>query len=631
MSIAVKVVSLCLLFVMVVAPSFSIDMKADVDATDISRGLIKSTMRFNVDSRPFVLFYPEWIPGIHAPRGPVENLAEIIVSEENGNRLHWSRTSGDVFRIEVSVPNAVKQIEVKTTYICNQPSVNSRGIDSYGNPFLGVINWNTCLLYPANHPANQVNVNIDLRLPSGWKWASSLKSSNKEKDSEKEIVVFQSVSFEELVDSPLICGIHLKTFDLTSGNMPPHFLHLVSESETAIKPEEKTIAGLKRIVQEGMMLFQNPHFDEYHFLLVLSDSVPGIGLEHLKSSLNAVRERGLLDENSIPNTANLLSHEYSHSWCGKYHRPQGMITPNFNTAKDTRLLWVYEGLDQYLGNVLAARAEMNAIKDKSSFDESLKRLGRSIQRHFTQTGRKTINLEDTAASSFIRRGGSQNWEHLHRGQDYYNEGAMLWMEIDAIIREKSEGKQSLDNFVRAFLGPHDPAQSVIGFTEETILAKLNDVLPYDWQSLIDNRVRGYHEQLPLEFLHRVGYRLQFSNKPTDMDDNMIFTSLGMFIRDDGTIERVVPGSPADQSGLYDNAKLIGVGDRKFSLKRLEDAIAESVANRKIELLVLEGDLFRHAAIHYADGPRFMELIRSEDPDLLKEIWKPLVKNSSDSR
>ncbi len=611
---------LAFLFLLPITISTSaVDMTTTVDATDITRGLLKTSTEYQVRSGVYELYYPEWIPGIHGPRNPVQNLAEITVATTKGKPVQWRRDPHNAFKFQIEVPKGVRRVVVGTTYICNQPSVNSRSIDSYGNSLVGVINWNTCLLYPAGIKASEVDVNLNLNLPEGWKWGSSLIQKSDDENS----VQFKTISFEDLVDSPLICGKYLRTYDLTPKDGPKHSLHLVSESEKAVKPTDKTIDGLKRIVQEAALMLKKHHFEHYHFLLVLSDTVPGMGLEHLNSSLNGEGERGLLDENQISGTANLLSHEYCHSWCGKYRRPAGMVLPDFNTPMDTRLLWVYEGLDQYLGKVLAARAELNAQKRESSFDEILKKLGGTIKYYMSQKGRRSISLEDTSSSSYIRRGGSRYWNRLNRGQDYYNEGAMLWMNIDAILRIESEGELSLDDFCREFLGYEEKGQTITGFEESDIVEILNKLHAYDWAELIDSQVRGLHEELPLDFIGKCGYRIQYSNQATDFDKDCIATSLGLVVSGDGVISRIVPGGAADQAGLYETAKIIGINDRKFSKKRLEDAIADSVALRSIKLLMLNGDLFETVTVNYADGPKYLDLVRNDEPDLLKEIWQPL--------
>lgn len=617
-------IRLCTHFVLILltwsSVCFAGAMKAAVDATEIHRHLLRGTAEYEAQpGKTLDLYYPEWIPGIHAPENPIKNLAEIYAQTSDGKPLDWVRDPQNVFLFHVTVPAGTPRVVIKTTYICNQPTVNSTGIDSYGNSLLGVINWNTVLLYPAAEKTLDTQVELTLQLPEGWKWGSSLV----QKKAEASQVQFEPISYEELVDSPLICGKNFNTIDITpSGETQKHYFHLVSESEQAVKLDDDRIQKMKNMVKEGLALLGPGHYDSYHLLLVLSDTIPGIGLEHLRSSLNATGERSMMGDNAIPE---VLAHEFTHSWCGKYHIPAGMITPNFNTPKDTHLLWVYEGMDQYLGKLLHARSGMIATKDKDSFKAALESWAKTVHFHQQQKGRRSISLQDTAASAYLRRGGSSHWRLLNRSQDYYNEGAMLWMEMDAIIRAGSNGQKSFNDFCKAFFSRKQENVIHVGFTEEDVIEHLNDVYPYNWKELIDKRVRGLTDEISLDFVEACGYRIQYSNKATDFDKDSVRTSLGLGVDDNGKITGIVPNSPADKAGLYDGAEIVGINDRKFSKKRLEDAVADSATKRKIEFLLLNGELFEKMTIEYADGPRYMDLVRNEEkPDLFKEIWKPMV-------
>ena len=593
-------------------------MKASVDATDITRGLLKASTEYRVSSGVFELYYPQWIPGIHGPKGPIENLAEISVSIRNGKRIDWQRDPHDVYKFLIHVPRGVRRIIVDTTYICNQPNRNSRGIDSYGSPLLGIINWNTVLLYPAKPKASDTQVELQLSIPEGWKWGSSLK----QEEAEKGTIGFETLSYEDLVDSPLIMGKHFKTYDITPEDAPPHFMHTVSESEKAIKLDDAKVDVMKRTMCEGMTLFGTSHFESYHLLVVLSDSIPGIGLEHLQSSLNATGENGFQGDGPI---SGVFAHEYGHSWCGKYRRPAGMITPNFNTPKDTALLWVYEGLETYIGHLLESRSGSNAAKDQTPYDASLKRFARKINGLMNQKGRRSVSLEDTSASGYLRRGHSRFWGKLNRPQDYYDEGALFWLEADLTIRTLTEGEKSLDDFIQSFLGHTVKDQIIVGFDEAEVIQCLNEVAPYDWAAFIDDRIRGINEHLPLDVVEKCGFRIQYSNKSTKFDSDGVYTSLGITTGGDGRIHVIIPGSPADRAGLFEGAVIMGVNNLKFTKKRLEDALADSVAKRKIDILLLNGEKIEEKTIDYADGPKYLDLVRNEDnPDLLKSIWEPIA-------
>lgn len=606
-------------------------IKAIIDATDLPRGLITAEMTVPIESGQMDLYYPQWIEGVHGPTNPIQNLAGLEVTSSEGNAIPWKRHPRDIFRFQADAEGA-SSVTVKTTYICNQNGVGSTGIDSHGTSQLGIICWNTCLLYPVGESIYDVQIELTLRLPSGWSSASSLTA----KIEEASQVTFERVSFQELMDSPLICGEHLRTYDITPKGAPTHTLALVSESKRALNIEDETKQKLTDLVEEAYLLFGGKHNYPYTFLLALSDHLPFIGLEHFRSSLNAVGENALeVDDEEASVTGQLLAHEYGHRWSGKYHRPAGMALDNYNTPKDTRLLWVYEGLDQYLGVVLAARSGLFATEEKTDFEGALTGswmgLGPTSIRLLRQKGRRFMNLEDTAASSYIRRKSSPNWSSLRRSQDYYAEGGLLWFEIDAILRSETDGKITLDDFNKKFLGRYDAQKPIMPFEESDIINILTDLHQYDWKSLIDDRVRGFHAELSLKVLSRLGYRIEYSPKPTEFDNDASLTSLGMRVGSDGTLRTIIPGGIADKARLSDGDKIVGVNNKKFSANRLKDAIAESPIERRIEVLILRGELFDTVVLPYQEGPKYIDIVRnSNERDLLAEILMPKRKNSNEN-
>ncbi len=597
-------------------------LRVVVDATDLPRGLLTATMTVPIVSGGVDLFYPEWIEGVHGPNNPIQNLAGLEFKDPEGGIIPWIRHPDDLFRFQAEAKE-LQNLDVQTTYICNSAGVTSTGIDSYGTSQLGIVCWNTCLLYPVGASIYDLTVDLTLKLPPGWSWASALEARNETNN----LVTFQTVSFQQLMDSPLICGENVRIIDITPSGRPTHKLALVSESKQALRLEDGMQKKLTHLVEESCQLFGADHDYPYTFLLALSDHLPFIGLEHTRSSLNAVGENGLEDEEAALKTGQLIAHEFAHRWSGKYHRPAGMARDNYNTPKDTRLLWVYEGLDQYLGVVLAARSGLFATKKQSAFEGALKGswmgIGPTTVRLMRQKGRRFMNLEDTAASSYVRRSAGQHWTALRRSQDYYQEGGLLWFEIDAILRAETDGRITLDTFNQKFLGPYDPEKPLIPFDESDILKILNELLPFDWKSLIDQRVRGYEKELSLTVLSRLGYRLEYSPKPTDFDKDISTTSLGMRVDDKGSIQTIIPGGIADLAQLAEGDEIVGVNNKKFSRNRLRDAIAESPVDRRIVLLLLKGDLFKTVDLPYDGGPKYIDLIRKEsEPDLLKDILKP---------
>lgn len=598
------------------------ELSVSLDTRDLPRRLLHSTIEMPVSPGPFTFWYPEWIPGIHAPRGPIQNLAGLKVTDPKGNVIAWTRDPLNRYRFDCIVPPGVTRLHISLDYITNQPSTNSKGVDSYGNSLLGVVNWNTVLLYPDKVPTADVRVTAQVQLPQDWQLATSLPLAK----GEEQTKYFQPVTFTELMDSPMLLGAHLRTIELKHDDGPPVFLHLGSESPQAIQIKDDLIANYGKMVSEAYALFGGAHYDNYHFLVSCSNSIPYTGLEHLRSSLNGVGERDLLSDEKLQGWVGyLLPHEFVHSWCGKYRRPAGMVRTDFHTPKDTRLLWVYEGLTQYLGHVLTVRSGIWELEHYRQV------LASNLGRFMRQEGRQWRSLEDTAADSYHLRGGSPSWSKLRRGQDYYNEGLLFWLEVDARLRAQSDGKQSLDDFVAAFLGKSGPDEEMLGFEEDEVIAALNGLHPYDWQGLIDRAIKDAQDALPLEVVPLLGYRIEFRGEATKYDNDRekngkyasAYHSLGMAVSSDGSVSgALVPGMPADVAGLAPGMKVVGVNGKKFTLDRFRDAIKDSTTRRNVELLILDGDLFKTFTLPYAEGARYLHLVRHEDsPDRLAAILK----------
>ena len=607
-------------------------LQIEVDARDLPRRLLHTRIVVPCQPGKLGLWYPKWIPGTHAPSGPIQDVAGLRVETPEGKPVPWRRDDAEVYRIECDVPDGVREIVAKLDVICNGPAVEASGHLSYGNNSVGMINWSTCLLYPDGPSCDDILAHLSLRLPHGWRFATALatespRDTQAQKPAGDAPVAFKTVSLTDLVDNPLVAGEHLRTIPLNTGPYPPAFLDLVSESPGAIRLGPNVIDIYSRMVRETGALFGTCHYRDFHFLVTCSDDFGYHGLEHLACSINGVHERDLLDDSRRKGwVANLIPHEYVHSWCGKFRRPAGMCTPDFQTPLKTRLLWVYEGLTEYLGEVLMVRS---GLQDPKEYRETLAATIGSLAH---TEGRRWRPLEDTAAASHLLRGHSPNWNELRRGQDYYSEGALVWLEADAIIRELSEGKKSLDNFCRKFLGANRTDVSVVPYELPEIVSSLRELADFDWESFFAKRVSQPQDALPLEVVGRCGYRVKYATEPPSGapisrrgGGVSARDSLGLSFSPGGQIVDVVPGMAGDKAGLAPGMTVIGINSKKFGPQRLLDALADSVALRKIELLLLEGEEFRTVVLDYADGPRYLVLVRDESkPDVLAEILKPLT-------
>ncbi len=603
-------------------------IQMNVDAREMSRALLHARLEIPAAPGELALWYPKWIPGVHAPSGPVQNLAGLRFETTKGEPITWRRDEEELNRFILTVPAGSDRVIAKLDYICNQPTVNSSGVDSFGNSLLAVINWNTVLLYPDGTNIDNTSARVQLKLPAGWKFGTALATESES----PEGIVFKPETLRRAVDCPLIAGENFRTIELTGKNTSPAFLDITSESGSAIQLDEKLIAQYRKLVAEAVALFGGSRWDSYHFLVVCSDRLPGNGLEHLSCSFNCVGERELIDEKKRKMwPAYLLPHEFTHAWCGKFRRPAGMVTTNFNQPEHTKLLWIYEGLTQYIGEVLTVRSGLLSLADHlPAFASKLDYLTQ-------ETGRDWRPLEDTAVASHLGRAHSQSWGQLRRGQDYYDEGLVIWLEADALIREKTSGRKSLDDFCKKFFAAdraHMPL--VVPYELKEVTADLRELADEDWDKFFADRVGKTKDALGLEFLTKtVGYRMQFDAKPSeyllerekDRKSVIAVDSLGLSASEEGKIIGVVPGTLADKAGLSGGMIITGVAGRKFSGQRLKDAIADSPTARKVDLLVLDGDTFRNVSLPYSDGPKYLELTRTADHlDTLAEILKPLTKD-----
>ncbi len=597
-----------------------------VDATRLHRNLLVSELVIPCEPGKLALWHPMWIPGIHGPGEQIRNIGGLQVTDTQGNALSWRRDPENLYRFLVDVPQECHQMVVRLTYIANQPTRTSRGVDSYGNVSLAVVNFNTCLLYPETvEPAN-LAYQVHLRLPKGWQYGTALPLEKKD----QQTLHFRTTSLRELIDSPLVAGEFYRKLTVTAADFPPVDMHFVSESPEALEFDQEQADRYRELVQQAGKLFGGAPFARYDFLVVCSDRLPPTGLEHLASSLNVIDERALVDPDKRKGwSAGLLPHEFVHAWCGKYRRPAGMDRLDYHSAKDTSLLWVYEGLTQYLGHILTVRSGLLSVDDEKEL------LAARVASLRNRTGRQWRSLEDTALSGHTLRGGSKYWNDLRRNQDYYNEGALFWLEADVRMRRISAGKVALDDFCRRFFHA-DAAQpgrhaAIRPFTLDELLADLEAVQPFDWRGLVRRRITQPQEELSLEPLLLAGYELAFvpempqSLTRYEKDRKMVVEdqTLGLRIDKEQVIAHLTPGGPADKAGLWEGLALQGINERKYTAERLRWTLKHPAADGMWQLLTLDGDRFRRFTLRYSDGPRYPALRRLDgQADRLATILQP---------
>ena len=596
----------------------------DVDAREAPRGILKAHLRLPVRGGPLMLVYPKWLPGRHGPAGPITNLAgPVFVS--GGQTLKWRRDDVDMYAFHVAVPTGATAVEADFEVLTSlRPDGLVNGLEAprTATESLAILEWHQVVLYPAGARSDELRYQATVRLPAGWRHASALEVEQPLQDGAR----FAAVSLTTLLDSTLIAGRYLESFEL--GGEPPVRLQAAADGPAALNFTPSTLEHYRRLVAEAQALFGATHYRHYDFLYVLTDQIMPDGLEHHESSDNRSPYRTFLDDDVRRAEANLLAHEYAHSWNGKYRRPAGLATPNYQEPMRTDLLWVYEGLTEYLGDVLAVRS---GLLTQLEFEDELAHDLAGMQSHSARSWR---NLEDTTIAAQLLYVQPRDWAaRLRRQEDFYQESALLWLEADALIRRDSRGRRSLDDFCRLFYGGANSAPEVRPYDFAAVVAALNAVQPYNWRRFWEERLTRHRQKAPDEGVAASGWRLEFNAEPAvmhraheadDRDLDLRF-SLGFYVNDeDATITDVVPGSPGDAARLAAGAKVIAVNGRKWSKDVLHDAlVASGQGTGKLSLLVLKDDLYKAVELEYAGGERYPHLVRDPtQPDLLGAIAEP---------
>ena len=600
-------------------------MNLEVDLRDVPRRIYHSKMQFPATAGPLTLVYPKWIPGEHAPNGPIVDATGLHF-RGNGKEISWRRDLVDLYAFHLEVPEGVTTLDVTLDYLL--PSEEGTAGTPSASAKVAVLPWNLVVLYPSGAKSDDVKFAARVRLPDGWKFATALQPAPGSSRSDGD-TTFETVSLTTLVDSPLLTGAFFRTYDLSPGQKPEHHLDVAADSAAATALSEEEIQHLRQLIAETDALFGARHYRHYDFLLALTDHLQINGLEHHESSDNRAPERTFADPDEMEGAMDLLPHEFFHSWNGKYRRPAGLATANYQEPMKDDLLWVYEGLTQYYGVMLAARS---GFWTPAQLREALADTAAYLN---DWPGRTWRDLEDTAISSSLVYSARQAGASWRRAADYYDESTLIWLEADTIIRKESKGQKSLDDFCRKFHGTEDGVIRVAPYTLDDVVATMNSVAPYDWKKFFEERIHSHRPGAPLGGLENSGWKLSYSEALNDherADENAsrvvnVKFSLGFSVHgaggdDSNSIVDVIPGSPAALAGLAPAMKLIAVNGRRWSPETLREAIrAAKNSKEPIELLTENDDYFHTYALDYHGGERYPHLVSTAGVDLLSVIAK----------
>ena len=568
----------------------------DIDATDTERGIFRVKETIPVaKSGAMTLLYPKWLPGNHSPTGQIEKLAGLVI-RANGRIVPWTRDPVDVFAFHIDVPQGARRLDLAFQFLsATKPDQGRIAM----TPNLISLQWNSLSLYPAGYYVRRIPVDAVVRYPAGFSAVAAVPAR-----AVGSTYTYDRANYEVLVDSPVLAGRYYRQWPLS----PRVDLNVFADTPAELAATPAQIDAHRRLVDQAAKTFGAQHYDHYEFLLSISDQLGTIGLEHHRSSENGVKPGYFSEWDSNAATHNLLPHEFTHSWDGKFRRGADLWTPDYRTPMRDSLLWVYEGQTQFWGYVLQARSGI--VSKQDTLDAYASILGQ----YDTAPGRQWRPLIDTTNDPTISQRRPKGWTSWQRSEDYYNEGLMIWMEVDAMLRQKSGGTRSIDDFARAFFGIRDGDWGEVTYTFDDVARTLNGIVPYDWAGFLRTRLTETGKPAPIGGFAMNGYKLIYGPEPTPFFKQAEKTrgldvsySIGLVVKD-GDVTASIWDSPAFKAGIDVGTTIVAVGDQAYTADRLKAAIlAARTGKDPIRLTVRNGDRYRGLAVDYHGGPRYPRL------------------------
>ena len=588
-----------------------------VDASDTVRRIVRVDETIPVTAGDIILMAPKWLPGDHEPDGEVQKMAGFTFAA-NGQPLVWTRDPVAVNAFHVTVPQGVTEITADFQYLAPLSGNEGRVVIT---PDLMNIQWTFSTLYPAGYYVSRIPVVASLKLPEGWQQGSGLETEATAADN---TITFKPVTYETLIDSPVFAGRYFKQLDLDPGAAVPVHMDIVADKADNLKVPDEVLKIHQKLVQQAYKLYGAHHYDHYDFLVAASDNLGGIGLEHHRSSENSVDPDYFTDWKTKFVGRDLFAHEYTHSWNGKFRRPYDLWTPDYQVPMRDSLLWVYEGQTEYWGNVLAARSGLY------SKDQYLDYMANIAAYYDNLKARDWRDLQDTTNDPIIAQRAAQPWPNWQASEEYYDQGMLIWLDADTLIRQKTNGKKSLDDFARAFFGINNGDWNTVTYTFDDVVNTLNSVYPYDWTAFLNDRLHDHGKATPFDGITRAGYKLVYTDTindfakqgEADAKATGFSYSLGFSLTSDGGIRNVLWDSLAFKAGLTKGMKIVAVNGKAYDGDGLKAAVTDSAKDpsAKIELIVKSADQYQTISLDYHGGLRYPHLVRVDGaPDLWSDI------------
>ena len=596
-------------------------MKIDVNATDTDHRIFSVHETIPVKPGPMYLLYPQWIPGDHEPSGPIDKVAGLMI-HANGKVLPWQRDKYNVYAFHIDVPAGVSSIDVDFQFLSSQ---NRREGPIRMTPEMLDLAWSKVTMYPAGYYARQIMTEPSLTLPAGWKLGSALRVQSQQGDT----YTFKPIDYVDLVDSPVIAGKYFKRLDLDPGSkLPSIHMDIIADAAKDLVVSPEALKALRNIPAQYHQLYGTFHFNHYDFLFWLSDKMSGKGLEHHRSSEDGTGA-DFFTKWSLDKPHDLLTHEFNHSWDGKYRRPADLWTPNFNVPMGGSLLWVYEGQTQFWGNVMAVRTGLENTKTglaKLAYTAATYDMGRPGLLSWR-------SVQDTTNDPVIAQRAPLPYRNYQGSEDYYSAGQMIWLAVDAKLRALSHDKRSLDNFASAFFGVDPGAWNINTYNFDAIVSGLNKIESHDWATFLRTRLDGH--QKVTDGIAAEGWKLVYTDKPSSiikalmaehhMHGADLTYSVGFSTSGKGNLRDVRWDGPAYKAGLSPGMTIVAVNGRDFNAGAMEQAVKDAKDNTTpITLLVKNFNEYKTLQIDYHGGLKYPHLVRVEGtPDYLSQLYAPM--------
>ncbi|WP_240704835.1 M61 family metallopeptidase [Croceicoccus sediminis] len=567
----------------------------DVDATDLARGLFRTTETIPVapGTEKLTLLYPQWRPGEHEGLAKIRNLNGIRFTVD-GKDVAWERDPVELYAFHLDLPEGASEVVAHLVYTSPLRPSEGRIVMT---PEMLNLKFEEMTLYPAGHYVRRIAVKPTVTFPAGWDVATALDGMARSGDT----VTWAQTDYQTLVDSPIFAGEYHREWDLGHDARLQAFAHDPEELEAS----DERIASIRALVDEAVILFGNQQWDHYDFLLGLTDDLGDIGLEHHRSSENTLPPDTFEDWEKNEYRVDLLPHELVHSWNGKFRRPVGSWTPDYRQPTQNELLWVYEGQTQYWDLPLSVRSGMQ------SKAMVLGEIARSAAEYVNEPGRAWRSLADTTNDPQIGQRAAKPYYSYARGEEYYNEGALVWLEADMLIRSETNGRKSLDDFAKLFFGGHPGDWGEITYDFGDVVDTLNAVHPHDWATFLRERVYAPGAPAPLKGIQLGGYELVFKDEPNPFDASLMAKgalrlehSLGMVLNESGTVTSVIWDGVAFKAGIVSGAEIVAVNGKEYSAETMKKAITAARESGTIDLLVKRGGRYTTVSVAYDGGLRW---------------------------